>query len=217
MLQAFPTHHQNTSQRQGAILRTLISPDESTPYDIRNVKIDETGKIMDFAISQDVMDSPTTFTKVHSAKSHEIAAFLQKQLRGYLSSAYPEIDQKHIKLDSYTLDSQHILKLQMPATHLDAWLDMLHILEPFQEHVFSQNDLPTPFAFKLNSPHLEFEEGESYLRYKLANLKNWIVQLLPIVIEWTSLEKFNQIQKVYAFQDTIHKYLLPESFKAIKK
>ncbi len=220
MLQAFPTHHQNTSQRQGAILRVYISPD-TNPYHVTDITRDPQGQIEDFHIYSPLEEENAVdlSIKEHNKKPFEIAHLLQEQLRGYIQSAYPDIPEKHIKIDSYQpdeLNSPHALKVEMHAKHMKAWLDIIQILEPLQVIFYRQNNLTLPYAFNINSPEFEFKKGEA-LRYKLANLKARIASLLPIVIERTSQEQWNKVQMLYAHQDFIHDALLPTGFKAIKK
>ncbi|MFN9691710.1 MAG: hypothetical protein ACK551_06395 [Vampirovibrionales bacterium] len=199
MLQAFPTHHQNTSQRQGAILRVHISPD-TNPYHVTDIT---TGLSI----------------KEHNKKPYQIAHLLQECLRDYLQSAYPDIPKNHIKFDSYQpdkLNSPHVLKVKMHAKHMKAWLDIIQILEPLQGIFHILNNRSSPYAFNINSPVFEFEEGESALRYKLAKLKARIASLLPYYFKLTSQEQWKKVQMLYAHQDFIHDALLPTGFKAIR-
>jgi hypothetical protein len=221
MLQAFPTHQQNTSQRQGAILRVYISPD-TNPYHVTDITRDPQGQIEGFHIYSPLEEeNAVDFSiKEHTKKPFEIAHLLKEQLTGYIQSAYPDIPQEHIKIDSYQpdeLNSPHVLKVKMPVKHLMTWLDIIQILESLQENFYRQNNFTSPYAFKINSPDFQFEQGESTLRYKLANLKARITSLLPIVIEWTSQEQWKKLQMLYAHQDFIHDALMPTGFKAIKK
>jgi hypothetical protein len=186
MFQAFPTHHQNTSQRQGAILKTLISTDAKTYYPRTVKQIDTLREPQIMTLCENPKDthfSDVPLIKGTSKKPHEIARLLQTHIRGYFSTAHPEIEQKVIKLDSYAQESQHILKLQMPATHLDAWLGIMQLLEPFQRDLYTQNGLFMPFAFNLDSSDFQFEEGGSSLWYNLANIKEQLASFFRIPMD----------------------------------
>jgi len=199
MLQAFPTHHQNTSQRQGAILRVHISPD-TNPYHVTDIT---TGLSI----------------KEHNKKPYQIAHLLQECLRDYLQSAYPDIPKNHIKFDSYQpdeLNSPHVLKVKMHAKHMKAWLDIMQILYPLQEIFYIRNNRSSPYAFNINSPEFEFEEGESALRYMLAKLKARITSLLPDGFRRASQKQLNKVQMLCEHRNLIHAALWPTDFKAIR-
>ena len=215
MLKAYTSHHQNTSQRQGASVRIIISPDTTT-HAVSEVETTNSGELRSFIISHNLTDVPLEASeflakKEHPQKSYEIVNFMRPLMKDFLAKYHPKVP---VKLDSFpdSLPGSHVLRVDMPANDRTAWLDLLGLVEPVQEQNFAELGVPTLYAFKINTP-FKIEPEEYNLTYKLKNLWAQLTNSLPF--EWVSekdLEKYDTILKI---RNIIIEKLYPTGFKAV--
>jgi len=206
MLKAFQSN--STSQRQGVILKIGIAPDRKK-YELVNPEFNDLGEIVDydgFRLSKrGKIKEPIVTENGQPTKPHDVAAFLEKQIKDYIKSVHPEIPQKEFKVDSYKRwwypKDHRILSVQLPAEYEDAWSDLRRLLVT----AYSKNIDPNPFAFNIKEQSFEPEKTDS----------QWLVNVGKnrLLHEKENLIKKPKLEQV---QQAIVDYLVPRGLKDLK-